>query len=121
MFVVFEQACDAGKITAAGTATACLTSGACTDCAAGKYIAVANGATGATCSDCPAGSHSAAAAGACTVRCTWLGVSCLPEHFSVAAELMHALMRGAFFPYQGDLQLIAVCWLYLNRPARLAR
>ena len=121
MLVVFEQACAAGKVTAAASTTASLTNNACTDCVAGKYIAVANGATGATCSDCLAGSHSAAGAGACTVRCTWLGVSCLLGDLRVAADLMHALMRGAFFPYQGDLQLIAVCSLYLNRPARLAR
>ena len=74
MLVVFEQACAAGKVTAAATTTASLTNNACTDCVAGKYIAVANGATGATCSDCPAGSHSAAAAAACTVSWKWLDV-----------------------------------------------
>ena len=95
MLVVFEQACDAGKVTAAGTDTASLTGGACTACVAGKYIAQANGATAAACLDCPAGSHSAGDVGSCTVRCTWLGVWCLLGDLGVAAGRMHALMRGA--------------------------
>ena len=57
MLVVFEQACAAGKVTAAGTTTASLTNNACTDCAAGKYITVTNGATAATCIDCSKGKY----------------------------------------------------------------
>ena len=126
MFVFYQQACAAGKVAPPASDAV----GDCTNCAAGKYIAqttttvagVSQTHTAAACTDCPAGSHSAAAAASCTVRCTWLGVSCLLGDLGVAAGRMHALMCGAFFPYQGDLRLmIAVCSLYLNRPARPAR